>query len=259
MSFVLGLTKKHLARFEELIAQGENLYQQMRIIPGGYRDNPLHTNYDLFGGYSSPQKLPDRYELAGEPFIAWRTSCTSLLDQILPAKNIHRREIECFRKIRISPKDFDWGIGMLKALKVDYESGFLGDLISQIEAEFSADYLRQAERLLNEGSCGKFDHIPGAVLAGAVLEKALRDLCNRLAPPIPTVKHNGSPKGMMSIIDDLKKAGAYSESKAKKLRSWADTRNSAAHGKFDECNRLDVEQMLRGIKGFLAEMAVCSQ
>jgi hypothetical protein len=259
MLLPLELTRKHLAQFDKLIAQGESLYQQMRTIPGGYQESFISTHYDWLGGRGSRQRLPDRYELAPQPFIAWRTSCASLLDQILPANSVHRRDVECFRNTRIRPSDFDWGIGTLKALKADYEKGFLGDLIAQIEAEFAADYMGQAERLLSEGQSGKFDHVPGAVLAGAVLEKTLRDLCTRLNPAIPTVKDNGAPKGITSLIEDLKKAGAYNELKAKQLRSWADVRNSAAHGQFDQFERADVEQMLKGIRQFLNEVATWSQ
>jgi len=66
---------------------------------------------------------------------------------------------------------------------------------------------------------------------------------------------NGDDKTMNTMIDDLKKAGVYNELKAKQLRSWADIRNSAAHGQFDQFKRMDVEQMLKGIKDFLGEVA----
>ncbi len=217
MLLPLELRKKHLARFDELIAQGETLYQQMRTVPGGYRESFIHTQYDSFGGLGPRQRLPDHYELAPQPFMAWRTSCASLLDQILPAESAHRNDVEGFRNIRICPGHFDWGIGTLKGLRADYENGFLGDLIGQIEREFAADYMGQAERLLSEGQQGEFDHVPGAVLAGAVLEKILRDLCKGQNPSIPTVKENGENKKMNVMIDDLKKAGVYNQLKAKQL------------------------------------------
>lgn len=255
----LELRKKHLARFDELITQGEALNQQMRTIPGGYHESFIPTNYDLRGGHGSRHKLADRYELAPQPFTTWRTCCASLLDQILPANSVHRSDVERFRNIRICPQHFNWGIGILKALKGDYENGFLADLADQIGAECAADYMGQAERLLSEGQSGKLDHVPAAVLAGAVLEKTLRDLCKRQNPSIPTTKDNGTPKGMSSMIDDLRKVGLYNELKAKQLRSWADIRNSAAHGQFDEFRRTDVEQMLNGIKEFLGDVATYSQ
>jgi hypothetical protein len=41
--------------------------------------------------------------------------------------------------------------------------------------------------------------------------------------------------------------------KAKQLRAWADVRNKAAHGEFDQFKKSDVEQMIEGINSFLAD------
>jgi len=66
------------------------------------------------------------------------------------------------------------------------------------------------------------------------------------------VKPNGERKTLDPLITDLKKTGIYNETKAKQLRAWAAIRNHAAHGEFDQFNREDVEDMIRGIKKFLA-------
>jgi hypothetical protein len=55
------------------------------------------------------------------------------------------------------------------------------------------------------------------------------------------------------LIDDLRKAGAFIETKAKQLRAWAAIRNHAAHGEFDQFARTDVEAMIPGINTFLAD------
>jgi uncharacterized protein YutE (UPF0331/DUF86 family) len=91
------------------------------------------------------------------------------------------------------------------------------------------------------------------VLSGAVLEKALRALCARQQPQIPTTNANGDNKTLNPLIDDLKKAGVFNELKAKQLRAWADIRNKAAHGEFAQFTKTDVEQMLAGISTFLAD------
>ena len=143
-------------------------------------------------------------------------------------------------------------VSTLKALKEDFEKGFLGNLLLQIEAEISADYMGQAERLLKERQSGKYDHVPAAVLAGAVLEKSLRTLCDNHTPPIPTVNSKGELKTLNPLIDDLKKVGVFNELKAKQLRAWADIRNKAAHGEFEKFTRSDVEGMIKGIGDFLA-------
>ena len=111
----------------------------------------------------------------------------------------------------------------------------------------------QAEQLLEEGQSGKFDHVPAAVLSGAVLEKALKTLCDLQQPAIPVLKSDGEPKKMNLLIDDLKKAGLFNEAKAKQLRAWTAIRNHAAHGEFDQFNRKDVEQMIAGVNNFLAD------
>ena len=143
--------------------------------------------------------------------------------------------------------------GTLRGLKEDYERGLLDDLPHLIETNMMSDYMRQAEQLLGEGVAGQYDHVPAAVLAGAILEDGLRRLCQRQSPSIATTKSNGSLVMMNAMVDELKKAGVYNELKAKQLRSWVDIRNAAAHGNFSSFTRADVEQMLVGVQTFLAD------
>ena len=139
----------------------------------------------------------------------------------------------------------------LKALKDDFQKGFLGDLGLEIETAIAADYMGQAEQLLAEGQSGQYDHVPAAVLAGAVLEKSLRTLCDKQSPSIPTVNDKGKPLTLGPLIEALKKNNVFNELTAKQLRAWADIRNSAAHGQFDEFNRSQVDLMIQGINNFL--------
>jgi hypothetical protein len=143
--------------------------------------------------------------------------------------------------------------GLLSAVRHSLDIGILPDPALTIEATIAADYLGQAEHLLDEGQTGQYDHVPAAVLAGAVLEKALRSLCDQQTPPIDTNKANGEPKTMDPMIDDLKKVGVFNALKAKQLKSWAGIRNAAAHGRFSDFTRADVEQMLPGITTFLVD------
>ncbi|MDP2646861.1 MAG: hypothetical protein Q8P24_18145 [Desulfobacterales bacterium] len=141
----------------------------------------------------------------------------------------------------------------MKSLRDDLENDYFRDLTSEIEAELTADYMGQAERLLIEGTAGQFDHVPAAVLAGAVLEKTLKSICENLNPPEPIVTDKGAPLKLNVLIDTLKKRKVYNELMAKQLRAWAAIRNSAAHGNFEEFNRSQVELMLSGINSFLGQ------
>lgn len=142
-------------------------------------------------------------------------------------------------------------LGILKGLKHDYESGMLDDLSQRIETNVTYDFMDQAGRLLG-GERHKYDHVPAAVLAGAVLENAIRSLCQRQEPPIKT-EASGKPKKLDLLISDLQKSDAFNKPKAAQLRSWVSIRNSAAHGRFNEFDRTQVEQMIPGIETFLAD------
>jgi hypothetical protein len=234
------LFNKYLERFNELIKAGENIHQAITVIPG----KPGTPEWELIGGRRG-MPTPDKFEVNSNSFNEWRINCISLLAQVIPRNSPHRDRVEQFNQGSADKYGLEMGISILKAIKEDYEKGFLGDLSLQIEAEIAGDYMGQAEKLLAE-------HVPAAVLAGAVLEKALKTLCEKQTPPISTAKSDGKPLTLDPLIDALKKVGVFNELKAKELRAWAAIRNAAAHGDFDKFHRPDVERMLKGVADFLA-------
>ena len=152
----------------------------------------------------------------------------------------------------LSESIFREKLATLKGLRNNYVNGFYVSLEEQIVANVSADYMEQAEALLGEGIEGQFDHVPAAVLCGAVLEDGLRRLCQKQTPPIDTVKLNGDRKTMEPLIQDLQKANVFNKLVADQLRAWAKIRNFAAHGEFKEFTREQVGLMLPGVRQFLA-------
>lgn len=226
MTLPTNLFNKYMARFDQLIAKGEEIRKTVNVREG-------IIDYDSF--------------------CQWDINCDSLLHQIIPANNIHQKLIDGSKKYYSNQDKLRYILSILKALKEDFEQGFLGDLMLQIESEIAADYMGQAEQLLAEGATGKYNHVPAAVLSGAVLEKALRTLCDKQNPPLSTINAKGSPLTLNPLIDQLTKASALNGSKAKELKSWADIRNKAAHGEFDQFTRSDVELMIKGIENFLAD------
>jgi hypothetical protein len=242
------IQKKYSDRFQELIKEGEAIKSSIRIESGGYLSSP----YDPVFVSQEPMKLPDKTVMDWARLTKWRTNCISFLKYVVPTPGPHDSALNVFQK-DMSPHQLDSAISILKGFKEDFERGFLEDISAAIEAEIAADYMGQAESLLIEGQMGKYDYVPAAALAGAVLEKSLRTLCGRQQPPVLEINAKGEPKTLNPLIDDLKKAGVFNELKAKQLRSWADIRNKAAHGEFDAFTKQDVEQMLHGINNFLAD------
>jgi len=223
------LKQKYLKRFNELIDAGESL-RSTEFIP----ENGIESLVDL------------------EKFNTWKVRCVTLLESLIPKSSENYKHVENLRKMRNTYKQFIYGIGTLKGIKDDYEGDFLDSWANKIETAIAYDYMRQAQKLIEGGSDGKFDHVPAAVLSGAVLEKSLRSLCERQSPAIPTLKPNGEPFAMTNLIDTLKAASLYNETRAKELRSYADIRNHAAHGRVTEFDKEQVKRMIDGITSFIA-------
>src|SRR6266849_2006827 len=158
----------------------------------------------------------------------WKTNCVTLLAPFAKKGTKAKEQIDVFTNTGGKKPEVQYCLGILEAFRDDFDKGFLDDFAVRIEAELAADYMGQAESLLHEGQKGKFDHVPAAVLAGAVLEKSLRTLCQQQDPKIPIATSKDDCKTLNPLIDDLRKAGLYNELKAKQLRSWADIRNKAA-------------------------------
>lgn len=133
-------------------------------------------------------------------------------------------------------------MGILEAAQRDFEGGLLFDMRSLISAEVLGDFIEQSEALLDAGY-----YVPAASLAGAVLEDALRKLCE---------KHNLTIQKSTKIDSlnvDLARANIYDKLVQKRITALADIRNNADHGHFDKFAQPDVEDMVKWVRSFSAD------
>lgn len=231
---------KYIARLDELIQTGVAMpmEQHSQVTSANIRTGEKrYRHYDL-------AKWPE--------FVEWRTSCTAVLDQAVPASSLLRKTVDSFQELTNEPSKVQFAVSFLRSVKKEVESGSLDSLSLQVEVEVVADYLTQAEGILKDVG-GESTHVPAAVLAGASLERSLRTLCVQLSPPEPILNGNDAPLGMSALVDALKRRAVVNELQAKQLRAWAAIRNSAAHGNFEEFTRHQVEQMLDGVTAFIAK------
>lgn len=245
MKLPAAILAKTLARFDSLIADGRNILASAQEIQPRTKQNCTTDEAIQLG--KTYKKLDT------EKFIEWRTKAATLLALVVPKGHVHRKAVEELTQLQEAYPLLQEAVSLLRGIKDDLEKGFLDDMAGAIEAEIVCDYMGQAEQLLAEGHRGKFDHVPAAALAGAVLEKALRTLCDQQQTPIVQKTPNGVHKTLGPLIQELKKAGVFNEAKAKQLQAWADIRNLAAHGEFAQFKRTDVEAMIAGINCFLAD------
>jgi hypothetical protein len=138
-------------------------------------------------------------------------------------------------------------LGILRALRADYAAGYLATVEELIHADLFSDFLEMAEHLLNQGYKD-----PSAVLIGSVLEEHLRKLCLKNSLPISV---GGNPKKADTLNADLTGASVYSKLDQKSVTAWLDLRNKAAHGRYTEYTKDQVQLMLDGVRNFIVRNA----
>ena len=216
----MGIDYKINARLDELISLGRNVLATRResksFATGDFVDVQLVNH--------------------------WLTSCLNLLSRIFGEQSVHYQRMK--EQFTSYPKwsEANQAFGVLLAAKDDYQSESLFSLKRLIEAELFDEFLEQAEHLLDAGY-----YQPAAVIAGCVLEDGLRKLCHTQEIKLPE-----NPK-IDWMNSELAKKGVYVKLVQKRITAIADLRNNAAHGKWSEFERSDVESMLRDIRDFMAK------
>ena len=143
------------------------------------------------------------------------------------------------------------GRGILKAAKQEIDGGWIFTVKGIVSAEIFSDFLEMAEHLLTEGYKD-----PAAVMIGSVLEEHLRQLCLKNSITTERVK-NGKPlpKKADLLNSELASASVYNKLDQKSITSWLDLRNKAAHGKYSEYTKEQVEFMYHGVSNFMMRVA----
>jgi hypothetical protein len=214
-----AVEEKILIRIEELIELGK------RVLATRKSPAPNHMTSDFVDVQMTNQ---------------WLTSCLNLVCRVFRETSPHYLRLrEQFPNYPKWP-NVQQAFGVLLAAKDDFASGSLFSLKKLVEAELFDEFLEQAEHLLE---AGYFQ--PAAVIAGTVLEDALRKLCEANG-----IQTTNKPK-LDLMNSELAKQGVYTKLVQKRITTLADLRNSAAHGKWTEFERVDVQAMLRDVRDFM--------
>ncbi len=215
----MSLDDMVLQRMDELIELGQRVATTRRA------PSPGHITSDFVD-----------VRLANE----WFVSCLNLIKRVFGEDSVHYKRMDAkFEKYPQWP-DFDQAYGVLLGSKEDYLKGASFNVKKIIEAELFDDFLEQAGHLLNSGY-----YAPAAVIAGGVLEDALRKLCNRAG-----ISLSLHPKLEWMNVE-LAKHGTYDRLMQKRVTALADLRNKAAHGKWDQFDASLVETMIRDVRDFM--------
>lgn len=242
MSISSELREKYLSRIGELVTEGEAIKDDATLERGDTSENWITGRV---------RRSPDFYTVDRGRFFKWKANCISLLDAIVPHSHLHRSTIQTFQKRVSGYTSLDWAIGVLKGIGEDFDLNLLAAAVSEIEFQVSCAYMDQAKALLQTQGILNSNITAAAVLTGISLERRLRTLWEEKNRPEAAPDQ---PKRLGGLIDDLKKVNAISEAKAKQLRAWADIRNHAAHGEYDQFSVNELKQMIDGVGNFLREL-----
>ncbi|MBE9156663.1 DUF4145 domain-containing protein [Nodosilinea sp. LEGE 06152] len=190
-------------------------------------------------GFGSREYVDDDF------FSNWKVKVKDLLSKVCGEESQYFQQFETKETGILYETNYDI-FKSLKAIflaaKEDFEGGYLSSMRALVQAEVFDSELEQANELLNSGYS-----TAAAVVAGVVLETALRELCE---------KEGISVARLDKMNADLAKAGVYNKFIQKRITALADIRNSAAHGKPNEFAEDDVIDMIKYVNQFLANYLI---
>jgi hypothetical protein len=177
-------------------------------------------------------------------YRGWTVAVENFIVELLNPEHVYYLRFVEVTETNVMPHHLHRAAGLqvLKSLRDDLTNGRLVSLRHLVTAEVFSDFLDMAEHLIANGYKDA-----GASLVGAVLERGLRDLAsaNEL-----TLRNRDD---LTALANRLAEKDVYSRLVQKQLTVWISVRNSADHGKFNEYTLSDVQDMFRGVAGFLAQ------
>jgi hypothetical protein len=212
-------------RFDEVLKQADEVEASKR----------QEQNTGFYGSSTSTY-------VDGGLLLTWTVNAENIILKACGADSPHHRHFTNALKLQsmeTNHRSFQKRKAVLIAAKEDFEGGYLASVHSLVKAEVFGSELEQASELLKSKYA-----LAAAVIAGVVLETAIRDLCTR----------NNLPHGKLDRMNaELAKAGVYNSLMQKRITHLAGVRNSAAHGNREEFETYDVAAMIDEVERFLAQ------
>lgn len=170
-----------------------------------------------------------------------RTSALNLLERTAGSESIYYRlllESHGADQLKFTPGIM---LGILTSALTDFREGFMMDAKLLVSAEVFADFLVQAEILLQN----EFKDA-AAVIIRAVLEDGLRRVCASRGIEV-------KPRwGVDDLATQLTKQGVLTAVQKAEIDGKREVGNSAAHGRFDGYTKADVVAFLEFVRRLLA-------
>jgi hypothetical protein len=205
----------------------------------------LQQSQELISTKKSVQFVGEQVDYA--KLAGLRASVLSFIDMVYGKNHSHYAEFDTATNINTfinAQKSYE----ILRSIQHEIDGGWIFSLKSLISAEIFSDFIEMAEYLLEQGYKD-----PAAVVIGSVLEEGLRQLCTNNAITLEFVDGNGKIKFKKAetLNAELAKQNVYTMLDQKSVTMWLDLRNKAAHGKYSEYTKEQVNMCIQGVTDFL--------
>ena len=142
------------------------------------------------------------------------------------------------------------GVGILTAAKRELEGDWLTTTIGAVSRDNLLDMLCLARSQFDQGN-----YPAAAIIAGAILEKQLRNLCLARGIAIHNeIQGKAVPKKGLQLTGEAYKKKLYNRQDNKAVISWLELCDTAAKGKNDTLTSSQVKLMLNEMQAFLTKI-----
>jgi hypothetical protein len=183
---------------------------------------------------------PGNMNVNYEAWWKWITSALSLLESVFGVESSHHQNLRSIHdKFNFQSYQIEGAIGVFRAARRDYESGYLFHLEARVSGEIFGDFVTLAKRSLSEG----YKDV-AAVLVCAALEDCLKRyaMANELQV---------DGKNMQDIVGALKGKGLVSGAQKSLLDSMPKIRDFSMHANWEKITPESVGGVIGFVENFL--------
>ena len=138
--------------------------------------------------------------------------------------------------------------GKMRGIYLDIERRKFNHIVHSIQKENIEDLLVQTDELFGGGESKS--HVLAAMLAGVLLEKSVRTLCERKG----IIPDDGKWQPLGKLLEILDEKQVFdNQHVVDQLNIWRNIRNDVSHGNYDTFSRSQVEGMIDGVKRFVKD------
>lgn len=170
----------------------------------------------------------------------------TLIHAVTGPRSAYAENLRSAQKQKTAVDQFFAVAGVLQAFHLDLTNGHLANIRHEVEAVVVSEILTQSKKLLR-----KSDVHPaaGIIIACAAAEEFLRNWCEEKGVTVPERQ-----RSLSKYAQELRLAGHIDLPVERRISSWADYRNDAAHGaRWEKITREIAERLVAEVENFLID------